>query len=71
MKLSELIRVIAREIVDHHEVTEHTLASDLAVQSTLASIEVDRVVSRIEALEARVEQLEDHPAGCSCTRCTG
>jgi hypothetical protein len=26
---------------------------------------------RIDALEARVEQLENHPAGCSCTRCTG
>jgi hypothetical protein len=26
---------------------------------------------RLADLEARVEQLENHPAGCSCTRCTG
>lgn len=36
------------------------------------AIEVEpELDARVAALEARVAQLEAHPAGCSCTRCTG
>lgn len=29
------------------------------------------VLERLAALESRVQELENHPNGCTCTRCTG
>jgi hypothetical protein len=61
-KISQLVASFASSATRHHAVVVDG-SFDLAVAR-----ELDQ---RWAALEARVEQLENHPAGCSCTRCTG
>jgi hypothetical protein len=60
-KISQLVAYFASSATRHHAVIVDG-AMDLAVAR-----ELDR---RWAALEARVEQLENHPHGCTCTRCT-
>lgn len=60
--MAQLVAQMIGSATRHHAVTVDG-AFDLAVAR-----ELDQ---RWAALEARVEELENHPAGCSCTRCTG
>jgi hypothetical protein len=64
---SIMSRVPPREFVEATNEEKGAFYRDLCM-------EMDRrlpTAERITALEARVDELENHPAGCSCTRCTG
>lgn len=47
-----------------------TLESEVNALNAKA-LEPNPYLAALLRLEERVEQLENHPPGCSCTRCTG
>lgn len=59
------------EYVDAIEIEPDLDARVAALEARVTHLEGLPVALRLRELDARVHQLETHPAGCSCTRCTG
>ena len=64
-------RQLAKRAMEIHVIHRSLDLDELRAYFDELALIVSELAATTASLEERVEQLENHPAGCSCTRCTG